>query len=126
MVAHTDTIMTFTCPSPGDVVEVQITEYTVYGVRVKLIDYDDLEGMITLTEISRRRFNITVEGDVVTYAKKHRRSMNKVYEALVLRVKEHDPQDDGTTKPPYIDLSFRRIKEKNSSKDPSVLREHVK
>ncbi|ORM39334.1 Eukaryotic translation initiation factor 2 subunit alpha [Babesia sp. Xinjiang] len=77
-------------PSPGDLLMVKVNRIEAQGVYVSLLEYDDREGLILLSELSKRRY----------------RSINKLVKVgrhevvLVLRV---DPVKG------YIDLSKRRV-----------------
>jgi len=77
-------------PEPEEVVMVNVTEIGEMGAYVTLIEYDDIEGMILLSELSRRRI----------------RSINKLVRVnrteivMVIRV----DKEKG-----YIDLSKRRV-----------------
>jgi len=77
-------------PEPEEVVMVNVTEIGDMGAYVTLLEYDDIEGMIQLSELSRRRI----------------RSINKLVRinkcevVMVLRV----DREKG-----YIDLSKRRV-----------------
>lgn len=42
-------------PDPDEVVMVNVTEIGEMGAYVTLLEYDDVEGMILLSELSRRR-----------------------------------------------------------------------
>ena len=42
-------------PEPEEVVMVNVTEIGVMGAYVTLLEYDNIEGMILLSELSRRR-----------------------------------------------------------------------
>jgi len=77
-------------PEPEEVVMVNVTEIGEMGAYVTLLEYDDIEGMILLSELSRRRI----------------RSINKLVRVnrteivMVIRV----DKEKG-----YIDLSKRRV-----------------
>jgi translation initiation factor 2 subunit 1 len=77
-------------PEPEEVVMVNVTEIGEMGAYVTLIEYDDIEGMILLSELTRRRI----------------RSINKLVRVnrteivMVIRV----DKEKG-----YIDLSKRRV-----------------
>nr|BAN65793.1 translation initiation factor 2 alpha subunit [Babesia bovis] len=77
-------------PNPGDLLMVKVNRIEAQGVYVSLLEYDDREGLILLSELSKRRY----------------RSINKLVKVgrhevvLVLRV---DPVKG------YIDLSKRRV-----------------
>ncbi|KAI7951960.1 hypothetical protein MJO28_007644 [Puccinia striiformis f. sp. tritici] len=42
-------------PEPDDLVMVQVKQIQEMGAYVKLLEYDNIEGMILLSELSRRR-----------------------------------------------------------------------
>ncbi|CDR94363.1 translation initiation factor 2 alpha subunit, putative [Babesia bigemina] len=77
-------------PNPGDLLMVKVNRIEAQGVYVSLLEYDEREGLILLSELSKRRY----------------RSINKLVKVgrhevvLVLRV---DPVKG------YIDLSKRRV-----------------
>ncbi|GFE54100.1 eukaryotic translation initiation factor 2 alpha [Babesia ovis] len=77
-------------PNPGDLLMVKVNRIEAQGVYVSLLEYDDREGLILLSELSKRRY----------------RSINKLVKVgrhevvLVLRV---------DTVKGYIDLSKRRV-----------------
>lgn len=77
-------------PEPEEVVMVNVTNISDMGAYVTLLEYDDIEGMILLSELSRRRI----------------RSINKLVRVnrteivMVIRV----DKEKG-----YIDLSKRRV-----------------
>ena len=84
-------------PEIDDVVMVQVTSIAEMGAYVRLLEYNNTEGMILLSEVSRRRI----------------RSINKLIRVgkqevcMVLRV----DQDKG-----YIDLSKRRVSPEDVAK----------
>ncbi|GIX62974.1 eukaryotic translation initiation factor 2 alpha subunit, putative [Babesia caballi] len=77
-------------PNPGDLLMVKVNRIESQGVYVSLLEYDEREGLILLSELSKRRY----------------RSINRLVKigrhevVLVLRV---DPIKG------YIDLSKRRV-----------------
>jgi translation initiation factor 2 subunit 1 len=77
-------------PEVEDVVMVNVKQVQDVGVYVQLLEYDNIEGMIQLSELSRRRIR--------SMQKLIRVGRNEV--VVVLRV----DQDKG-----YIDLSKRRV-----------------
>lgn len=77
-------------PEVDDLVMVNVKEIADMGAYVKLLEYDEIEGMILLSELSRRRFR--------SIQKLIRVGRNEV--AVVLRV----DKDKG-----YIDLSKRKV-----------------
>lgn len=77
-------------PDCEEVVMVQVTEIGEMGAYVTLLEYDNIQGMILLSELSRRRIR--------SIAKLIRVGRNEV--VMVLRV----DQEKG-----YIDLSKRRV-----------------
>ncbi|PWN41079.1 putative SUI2-translation initiation factor eIF-2 alpha chain [Ceraceosorus guamensis] len=79
-----------TLPDAEDVVMVQVRQIAEMGAYVKLLEYDGVEGMILLSELSRRRIR--------SIQKLIRVGRNEV--VVVLRV----DKDKG-----YIDLSKRRV-----------------
>jgi len=84
-------------PEIDDVVMVQVTSIAEMGAYVRLLEYNNSEGMILLSEVSRRRI----------------RSINKLIRVgrqevcMVLRV----DQEKG-----YIDLSKRRVSHEDVAK----------
>eukprot|EP00197_Chlamydomonas_leiostraca_P003036 CAMPEP_0202868596 /NCGR_PEP_ID=MMETSP1391-20130828/10964_1 /ASSEMBLY_ACC=CAM_ASM_000867 /TAXON_ID=1034604 /ORGANISM="Chlamydomonas leiostraca, Strain SAG 11-49" /LENGTH=440 /DNA_ID=CAMNT_0049548781 /DNA_START=154 /DNA_END=1477 /DNA_ORIENTATION=+ len=84
-------------PEVDDVVMVQVTKIAEMGAYVNLLEYNGIEGMILLSELSRRRI----------------RSINKLIKVgrqeavMVLRV----DKDKG-----YIDLSKRRVNQEDAAK----------
>merc|ERR1711920_107395 len=84
-------------PEIDDVVMVQVRSIAEMGAYVRLLEYNNIEGMILLSELSRRRI----------------RSINKLVRvgrdecAVVVRV----DQDKG-----YIDLSKRRLSDEEKVK----------
>jgi translation initiation factor 2 subunit 1 len=44
-------------PNPRELVLVEITEYSEFGIRVNLIDYNNIKGMVLLSEFSRRQID---------------------------------------------------------------------
>ncbi|AOW01047.1 translation initiation factor 2, alpha subunit [Yarrowia lipolytica] len=92
-----DEVNTTTCrfyankyPEVDDLVMVNVKEIADMGAYVKLLEYDDIEGMILLSELSRRR---------IRSIQKHIK-VGKNEIVVVLRV----DKDKG-----YIDLSKRRV-----------------
>ncbi|GMM44095.1 translation initiation factor eIF2 subunit alpha [Pichia kluyveri] len=77
-------------PEVDDVVMVNVQQIAEMGAYVKLLEYDDIEGMVLLSELSRRRIR--------SIQKLIRVGRNEV--AVVLRV----DKEKG-----YIDLSKRRV-----------------
>ncbi|CAI5757309.1 unnamed protein product [Candida verbasci] len=77
-------------PEVDDVVMVNVQEIAEMGAYVKLLEYDNIEGMVLLSELSRRRIR--------SIQKLIRVGKNEV--AVVLRV----DKEKG-----YIDLSKRRV-----------------
>uniref|UniRef100_A0A1E1X8M1 Eukaryotic translation initiation factor 2 subunit 1 n=1 Tax=Amblyomma aureolatum TaxID=187763 RepID=A0A1E1X8M1_9ACAR len=84
-------------PEPEDVVMVNVRQIAEMGAYVRLLEYNDIEGMILLSELSRRRI----------------RSINKLIRVgrsecvVVIRV----DKDKG-----YIDLSKRRVSPEDITK----------
>ncbi|KAM7294453.1 eukaryotic translation initiation factor 2 subunit 1 [Ixodes scapularis] len=84
-------------PEPDDVVMVNVRQIAEMGAYVRLLEYNDIEGMILLSELSRRRI----------------RSINKLIRVgrnecvVVIRV----DKDKG-----YIDLSKRRVSPEDITK----------
>jgi translation initiation factor 2 alpha subunit (eIF-2alpha) len=82
-------------PKVDDIVICQVTKINnSEGVRVKLLEYDNIEGLISLNEISRKR-RFTIKRIVVE---------NKTYPFLVINIDEKNG---------YIDLSNKYIIEKD-------------
>ena len=77
-----------TIPSKGDIVVVSVYKVSDIGARVKLLEYNNIEGMITLTEISRKRIR-SLKGVI---------SVGEVMPALVIRMDNE-----------YIDLSKNKV-----------------
>ncbi|POW10471.1 hypothetical protein PSTT_06114 [Puccinia striiformis] len=77
-------------PEPDDLVMVQVKQIQEMGAYVKLLEYDNIEGMILLSELSRRRIR--------SIQKLIRVGRNEV--VVVMRV----DKEKG-----YIDLSKRRV-----------------
>lgn len=84
-------------PEIDDLVMVNVKEIADMGAYVKLLEYDDIEGMILLSELSRRRIR--------SIQKLIKVGRNEI--AVVLRV----DQDKG-----YIDLSKRRVSPEDAIK----------
>lgn len=84
-------------PEVDDVVVVNVKEIADMGAYVKLLEYDDVEGMILLSELSRRRIR--------SIQKLIKVGRNEV--AVVMRV----DKDKG-----YIDLSKRRVSPEEATK----------
>ncbi|KAF5101652.1 hypothetical protein D0Z00_000726 [Geotrichum galactomycetum] len=84
-------------PEIDDVVIVNIKEIADMGAYVKLLEYDDIEGMILLSELSRRR---------IRSIQKHVK-VGKNEVVVVMRV----DTDKG-----YIDLSKRRVSAEDAAK----------
>lgn len=82
-------------PEPENVVMAQVKQITELGAYVKLLEYDNIDGMVLLSELSRRRI----------------RSINKLIRigqelpAVVLRVDKAKG---------YIDLSRRRVTQEDA------------
>lgn len=84
-------------PEIDDVVMVNVKEIADMGAYVKLLEYDEIEGMILLSELSRRRIR--------SIQKLIKVGRNEI--AVVLRV----DKDKG-----YIDLSKRRVSREDALK----------
>ncbi|OAV87446.1 hypothetical protein PTTG_00821 [Puccinia triticina 1-1 BBBD Race 1] len=102
-------------PEPDDLVMVQVKQIQEMGAYVKLLEYDNIEGMILLSELSRRRIR--------SIQKLIRVGRNEV--VVVMRV----DKEKG-----YIDLSKRRVSAEdvvkceeryNKSKTVSSIIRHV-
>lgn len=76
-------------PEPNDIVMVQYNYSNEYGMYVKLVEYNNIEGMITLSELHRRRVN-----PEKIFAR------DKIYPCIVIDVNRNRNT---------IDLSYRKI-----------------
>ena len=77
-------------PNVDDLVVIQIKKITDTGIYVELLEYNNIEGFITLSELTRVRFR-----SITALVRKDKRDV-----AVVLRV----DQEKG-----YVDLSKRRV-----------------
>ncbi|KAH9454642.1 hypothetical protein Pst134EA_013740 [Puccinia striiformis f. sp. tritici] len=90
-------------PEPDDLVMVQVKQIQEMGAYVKLLEYDNIEGMILLSELSRRRIR--------SIQKLIRVGRNEV--VVVMRV----DKEKG-----YIDLSKRRVSAEDVVKSSLIIR----
>lgn len=80
-------------PNVGEVVIIKITKCTEIGVYVELVEYNNIEGLIMLGELSKKKIK-----SLGTYVKP-----NTIDAAIVIRVDEEKG---------YIDVSKRKIEQR--------------